>query len=386
MKNNYTLIETSQFKDRAKNKEDLEGYFLRKQCTDEIEKDPSTGAITFTISDETVDRDRDIISLNGWELDNFKNNPVVLFAHNSRDLPIARAVNTFKRDKKLKSKAEFTPRDLNPLGDTVRRMVEDRFLRATSVGMLPKEWEFADNEEDENRKFGINFLKQELLEWSIVPIPANPSALIDAHAAGIDTGPIKEWAEKMLELDRSGESLKGLSISDLEKAWSVSNRIFTDARSFFDIKSNTSGTSDNWTMTHFHEGIKEPEWLEKMEEADKSLLLDFVDRAGWQDSVKSFLACVHPVDEISVRRTSGGWLAVCESCDEDIEEFTTFQELEAALFSKTSNTKPASTTKETEDNDPEIDIEDDLAGEDLKSVLGSVVSEELARNFGRLPD
>ncbi len=384
MKNNYTLIETSQFKDRAKNKEDLEGYFLRKQCTDEIEKDPSTGAITFTISDETVDRDRDIISLNGWELDNFKNNPVVLFAHNSRDLPIARAVSTFKRDKKLKSKAEFTPRDLNPLGDTVRRMVEDRFLRATSVGMLPKEWEFADNEEDENRKFGINFLKQELLEWSIVPIPANPSALIDAHAAGIDTGPIKEWAEKMLELDRSGKSLKGLSISDLEKAWTVSNRIFTNARSFFDIKSNST-ISDNFIVTH-RINDEELKWYDALNSDDRVLLAKLVDHEGWQNSVKDFLACTHPVDEISVRRTSGGWLAVCESCDEDIEEFTTFQELEAALFSKTSNTKPASTTKETEDNDPEIDIEDDLAGEDLKSVLGSVVSEELARNFGRLPD
>lgn len=66
-------------------------------------------------------------------------------------------------------------------------------MKATSVGFLPKAWVF---NEDEN---GVDFSQQELLEYSIVPVPANPQALLEAKKAKIDLRPIKEWAEKTLD-------------------------------------------------------------------------------------------------------------------------------------------------------------------------------------------
>jgi len=52
---------------------------------------------------------------------------------------------------------------------------------------------------DGDRPFGIDFTKQELLEISVCPVPCNPNALQEAKANGIDTGPLREWASKVLD-------------------------------------------------------------------------------------------------------------------------------------------------------------------------------------------
>ena len=55
----------------------------------EINRDKKT--IDFVFSDETIDRDREIIRVNGWDIKNFKKNPIILWAHNHGGLPIGRA-------------------------------------------------------------------------------------------------------------------------------------------------------------------------------------------------------------------------------------------------------------------------------------------------------
>jgi hypothetical protein len=42
----------------------------------------------FVASDESVDRYGDIIRASGWQLENFRKNPVLLFAHDSRQPPV----------------------------------------------------------------------------------------------------------------------------------------------------------------------------------------------------------------------------------------------------------------------------------------------------------
>src|SRR5437868_4143666 len=44
----------------------------------------------FTVSTGTVDRMGDSISVSGWRLGTFRSNPIVLYAHNSKTLPIGR--------------------------------------------------------------------------------------------------------------------------------------------------------------------------------------------------------------------------------------------------------------------------------------------------------
>src|SRR5258706_7392055 len=71
------------------------------------------------------------------------------------------------------------------MSDQVRRLINDRFLSAVSVGFVPVKWEFA---KDRSRPNGINFLEQTLLEFSIVGIPANTEATIDPTPVAIGAG------------------------------------------------------------------------------------------------------------------------------------------------------------------------------------------------------
>ena len=45
----------------------------------------------------------------------------------------------------------------------------------------------------------MRFSRQTLLEFSIVPVPANAGCLVEARAAGIDVQPLLDWATKTLD-------------------------------------------------------------------------------------------------------------------------------------------------------------------------------------------
>ena len=142
-------------------------------------------AFTFVFSDESVDRYGDVIQARGWDLANFNANPVALFGHDAGTVEnvIGAAKNVRVSGDKLVGDIEFMPADVNPNAEAVYQMVKGGWLKTVSVGFAPIEWKAA---KDKSRPGGVDFVKQELLEISIVPIPANPNALIQAKAAGID--------------------------------------------------------------------------------------------------------------------------------------------------------------------------------------------------------
>lgn len=141
--------------------------------------------VSFVFSDESVDRYGDIIYARGWELDNFNANPIALFGHDAGSVEnvIGRAKNVRVHGTKLLGDIEFMGADANPNAEAVYQMVKGGFLKTVSVGFAPIEWSQA---QDESRPGGVDFKKSELLEISVVPIPANPNALVQAKAAGID--------------------------------------------------------------------------------------------------------------------------------------------------------------------------------------------------------
>ncbi len=160
--------------------------------------DEESRTLRFIITTEAVDRDNDIISVDGWNVENFLKNPVVLFGHNASQPPIAKALNLIFETNSIKSEAEFMHPDISPFSDMIFKMYKGGFMNAISVGFSPEEFNF-----DETRGgFGVNFLKQELLEYSAVPVPSNPEALQLARHKGIDTTPLMSWAEKILDEDK----------------------------------------------------------------------------------------------------------------------------------------------------------------------------------------
>ena len=133
--------------------------------------DVQAGLYELMASTESVDRQNDVLVSTGADLSNYRRNPVVLWAHDYTRLPVARAVEIDAvPGVGLRAKMEFAPAGVDPHIDAVRTLWEKGFLNAASVGFTPKAG-------TPTGKGGTRFTEWELLEFSIVPIPANADAL-----------------------------------------------------------------------------------------------------------------------------------------------------------------------------------------------------------------
>jgi HK97 family phage prohead protease len=165
--------------------------------------------LRFCFSDGSIDRMGDTIDAAGWDIADFERNPVALWAHDSSAPPIGGARNVAVEGDRLMGDIEFAPPETYAFAETVYRLVLGKFIRAVSVGFLPVRYNYVTD--DPERNFGIDFLEQTLLEISVCPVPANPNALAEARRKGIDTRPLVEWAERVLDSD--GVELKRTLIS-----------------------------------------------------------------------------------------------------------------------------------------------------------------------------
>src|SRR5437016_2777821 len=79
--------------------------------------------IRYLFSDPSVARDRHTIT--GWTLDNFRANPVFLWAHQGKEPPIGKVVEIedATRNGRLVGSVEYAERDLYPFADTVFQLV-----------------------------------------------------------------------------------------------------------------------------------------------------------------------------------------------------------------------------------------------------------------------
>jgi hypothetical protein len=136
------------------------------------------------INTGALDRDRDRVLPSGMVIDNYTRNPVVQWGHNYRD-PWATVGKTTRMDVTADGViAEFELRpaanDQDPQ-NIVRLLWEGGWVRTASIGFIPTQGK-------QNPEGGMDFSEWELLEWSLVPIPANQDALRLA-VKGIDTLP-----------------------------------------------------------------------------------------------------------------------------------------------------------------------------------------------------
>ena len=190
------LLTIDDFRASAKGNARPEGAVMCLATSDPQDVAGDARTLRFVFSDGSVDRAGDTIDADGWETDNFLKNPVALWAHDSFSPPIGRAKNIGPAGGKLYGDIEFMPPEVSSFADSIFRMVKGGFIKAVSVGFMPLEWTFVN---DKDRPYGIDFKRQELLEISVCPVPCNANALLEARSKGIDTKPILEWAEKLLD-------------------------------------------------------------------------------------------------------------------------------------------------------------------------------------------
>jgi HK97 family phage prohead protease len=114
-------------------------------------------------------------------------NPVVEWAH-CYDIPaIGKADGLFVDDKGLHGSIIFNGKDYDPFGWAIGQRVKAGVIRAGSVGFRVIEIELP-SKEDSADGTALIFRKQELLEFSICNVPANPFALAKSiEAAKTDT-------------------------------------------------------------------------------------------------------------------------------------------------------------------------------------------------------
>jgi hypothetical protein len=153
--------------------------------------------IEFTASDDTLDRYDEVIDAKGWDLTNYRRNPVFQNSHKYGDVvfTLGKSIETVVRGNALVQKIEFAV-DINPVARLAFDLYKGGFLNAVSVGFIPLDWEEGGGASKYRRKF----LKQELLELSAVSIPANPNALANAVKCGaVDRGDLRELADFLKE-------------------------------------------------------------------------------------------------------------------------------------------------------------------------------------------
>ena len=169
------------------------GYVPSKADIEEGER-----AVITYITTAGKDRDREVVLPKGGIFDDFLKNPVVMFCHDYRELPIGKA-GWLKKDKKgIISKTLYAN---TTKANEVFEYRKAGFPLAESIGFMPLESVTPDDKqfteliaeligEDiikraDSKDIQRIYTKWALLEYSDVPVPSNPEALQIAIAKGL---------------------------------------------------------------------------------------------------------------------------------------------------------------------------------------------------------
>lgn len=162
-------------------------------------------------SDETIDRHGENIMLSGWQLDNYLKNPVGLWSHDYWQPAVFTTTEIgFSENGELVFKCKWpsieelctdpsNPSDWALFVDALYNSYKNGYLRAFSVGLIPKKW--SDD--------WTTILQAELLEISAVTVPANPNALALAATEGIITP--KQAKVMAKQLDAQAKALTSVT-------------------------------------------------------------------------------------------------------------------------------------------------------------------------------
>ncbi len=141
-------------------------------------------------STNDTDRAGDVIEKEAWEkggLDNYTNNPVVLFNHDY-NRPIGRATGLETDDRGLRITANIS----KSAGD-VTNLVKEGILRALSVGFRVKDADYIEETD------GLKISDAELFEVSVVSVPANQAATFSVAKSFDTQSEYDEWKKQFVK-------------------------------------------------------------------------------------------------------------------------------------------------------------------------------------------
>lgn len=166
--------------------------------------DADAHTVRWVMSDETVDRDGESISVKGWEV---PGSVPLLWGHRSwgdvEDV-IGKVEAATVEGGQLVGFVRFSQE--NERGRLVERMVAEGILENGSVGFEPMAWTDKDGSTHERERGaaypypekGRKYTKTELAEFSVVPVPSNPSA-VAKMAKALETKPDTDETARLRE-------------------------------------------------------------------------------------------------------------------------------------------------------------------------------------------
>lgn len=184
--------------------------------------------MTFVASDATRDSYGTVLLPDGWELDRFNKNPIIGYMHDVHYASDPDAVigkgRAYVEDDRLMVDVEFEPEGMNEKADKVWKKLEFGTLNAVSVGFAALEGRWGEGEEGPGKKNETYYYtRMDLLEVSVVAIPANPNALkndagevdrlSELRQAAIEAA-TKEDPEP--EVDNTNEIARAVAIAEAE--------------------------------------------------------------------------------------------------------------------------------------------------------------------------
>jgi HK97 family phage prohead protease len=130
----------------------------------------------WTLSTFDLDRYGERIDPQGWDFKRYMANPIVEWAHRY-DIPAIGKIEGLAVDSEgLHGLVFFNDKSFDAFGWSIGQRVKAGVIRAGSVGFRVIEIEIP-SKEDSKDGTSLIFRKQELLEFSICNVPANPFAL-----------------------------------------------------------------------------------------------------------------------------------------------------------------------------------------------------------------
>ena len=182
------------------NKEIKRNVEMRAESFNEDER-----SAEFVISTEARDSYGTVFKMNGWDLNRYNNNPIVLFNHDASDIDSVIGRSEVRiEDNKLIGKVYFENADLNPLADKIYRKMQAGTIRGASIRANIEDARMGKGENEDPDT--LYFTRQELMEWSVVTLNSNPDAVarnqkeIDEIRAEVKPEP-KEEPKKEVRFD-----------------------------------------------------------------------------------------------------------------------------------------------------------------------------------------
>jgi len=162
---------------------------------DKVDTDNRTFKAVLT--SEVIDKDGEIVKIDGISTKSFKKNAIVLWSHDPFS-PIGKCLSFRKSGNSLVAETQLAKDD--PLANRIWNLVKQDIIKGISIGFAIKDARYPTKKDlqDFGKSLRRVINKSEIFEYSLVSLPCNEDALISSVNKGLIT---KEECKKFFNMD-----------------------------------------------------------------------------------------------------------------------------------------------------------------------------------------